>query len=287
MNPLLLPTLIVALLSFLAGIRLARLELSGPGLGALICLGILLGLPAMLFAAYYLHVYLDNARWFFDFRTLPYTELLAGGIGLLAGIAHERFLALLPRRSVVTGALFPVLTLGLIGVPYSKMLLSPLETRFLYNRWEDGICFQSTSSTCGPCNVATFLRLHGFKMSETEVAQAAYTSARGTEAWYLARILHSKGLQTEFIFDPPQSEPLRYPAIAGVKLENPAGIGHFIAIFARNKAGYEIADPLLGRLTLTPAQLAQKYYFTGFFLLVKNPANQTSLSAAGRTGIFG
>ena len=269
MNHLLWPSLILAALSFFAGDRLARLTLPRAGQAALYILSGLLALPAVLYAAYYLHGLLDHAAWFFNLRTLTLTELLAGGSGFGAGLLQAELIKRLPRSSLIAASLLPVLTAALILVPYSKMIFSPLEAKFLQNRWRDGVCLQSTASTCGPCSVATLLKRKGIELTETEVAQAAYSSSRGTEVWYLARIMQAHGLQTEFVFDPPQQMPLRYPAIAGVRLDNPAGIGHFITILNQIGADYEIADPLLGKLKLSIEQLTEKYYFTGFYLVFK------------------
>ena len=85
MNPLLYPTLLLTALSFYVGDRSGRRRLSALPL----LLGLLLTLPAALFVIYYLHV-LDRAAWFYQFRSLPFTELTAAGLGFLPGYRNAR-----------------------------------------------------------------------------------------------------------------------------------------------------------------------------------------------------
>lgn len=58
-------------------------------------------------------------------------------------------------------------------------------------------------------------------------------------------------------------------AIAGVRLPDQNGAGHFIAVLEQQGEDYVIGDPLVGKLKMTVKQLQAEYYFTGFFMLMK------------------
>ena len=57
-------------------------------------------------------------------------------------------------------------------------------------------------------------------------------------------------------------------AFAGVSLGGEEGVGHFITVLDHTGEGYVIADPLRGRLVLSPDEARRRYHFTGFFMLV-------------------
>ena len=269
-NWLLIPTLFGALICFVIGLKVSlwsRLTSQLIGWSAL-ALG--LALPALLFVIYYTHN-LDRAAWFYNFRAAPYTELTASGIGFGAGLTA----ALVSQMSQLREArllkpLVPVLVVfgtGLILlVPYVKPFVAPLRIS-LQDKWSDGVCLQSTPSTCGPCSAATLLKHFGINASEHELAQECYSYGGGTENWYIARALRRRGLNTEYVITPPQPEKLRFPSIAGVQGGGPGGGGHFIAILGQNGNRYVIGDPIGGKSIVTIAQLRARYYVTGFFLI--------------------
>ena len=49
-----------------------------------LALGVLLSLPAVLFAVSYLHV-LDSAAWYYNLRAIPYVEWAGAGERVLTG----------------------------------------------------------------------------------------------------------------------------------------------------------------------------------------------------------
>jgi NAD(P)-dependent dehydrogenase (short-subunit alcohol dehydrogenase family) len=98
---------------------------------------------------YYTHL-MDDCRWWVEWRALPGTELAGTE---LAGAAAGLLLGKLDRR----GLLVPVL-LGLVVTPFWKPLVRPLRVDSLRDRWSDGVCLQSTPSTCGPACVAPLAR---------------------------------------------------------------------------------------------------------------------------------
>src|SRR5205823_4482151 len=209
----------------------------------------------------YLHLF-DRWAWFYEFRSLPGTELAGSGIGLLAGFL---FAASGAQPRIVRFAI-PVLALLVVFVPFAKPVLRPLNATSFADRWKDGVCLQSTPSSCGPACVATLLREAGQEVSERELARECFTYSGGTENWYLARSLRSRGLGVRYEVSSRDPASIPCPSIAGVGV---AGAGHFITVLRRNGDSYVVGDPLFGRLTLAAADLRTRYRFTGFFMIVR------------------
>jgi predicted double-glycine peptidase len=264
MNPLLYPTLLLAALAFWLGDRVGRGRLS-PGW---LLLGLALAAPGALFAIYYAHV-LDRAAWFYQFRSLPLTELTAAGLGFPPGYLN----AALCRRTVVGWIFLPALTALVVFIPYAKSVLVPLNTSTMSERWVDGVCRQSTASTCGPASAATLLKALGIVATERELARECYTYGSGTENWYLARALRRRGVRVRFVVTPREPETLLYPSIAGTTL-GPGGAGHFVAVLGQFDGKYLIGDPAHGRRLLARDALPPGYVFTGFFMVVERPRRQ-------------
>lgn len=217
-----------------------------------------LALPAGYNALYYLH-WFPEAVWFYEVRSWPGVEILVIPVGAAGGV----WASLIHRRLLV----LPLLaTAGVAWGPFLKPVFSPVDTARLHDTWTHEVCIQSTLSSCGPASTATVLRALRVEAKESDIMRAAHTYAGGTEAWYLARYIRSRGLKAQFGmhgrgFDPAM--PL--PAIVGVRL---ASRGHFIAVTARNGDVFDVGDPMAGPEKLTRAQLERRYEFTGFVLTV-------------------
>jgi hypothetical protein len=177
--------------------------------------GIVLAVPGILFLIYYLHV-LDRSVWFYNFRAVPGTELLAAGIAFVAGVLQ----AMLEPVTAGEKILLPSAAIVLISIPFVKPLLGAVDCSKLADHCEGQICMQSTPSTCGP---ATLLQAFGLSGSERDLAIEALTYQGGTENWYLIRALRRRGLTVNVkILEPGDAFPA--PSIAGVVL--PGGAGH-------------------------------------------------------------
>jgi hypothetical protein len=227
---------------------------------AVFCVTALLSIPSILFAVYYLHI-LPEWSWFYTLRSWRGSELLA----IFPGAAAAALAALLPRRSLV----LPLAgSIALTMAPYVKPIIGPLPQNLIVNHWRGNACIQSTASTCGPASVCTILKYLGSDPTERDAAHAAYSYAGGTEAWYLARYVRSKGFAPRFEFRKTYTPEVGLPAIVGVSL---AGAGHFIAVLAVDADRVTYADPLFGEATVPLAQFLQKYTFTGFHMVVTQP----------------
>ena len=217
----------------------------------------LLSIPALLFAVYYVHI-LPETAWFYTLRSWTGSEFLI----LFAGVAAGAAASLLPR------ILLGIPLFGLIGagvLPYLKPVLGPLPDSAFTETWKDGVCMQSTPSTCGPATVSTILKRLGAEASEREAARAAHTYAGGTEAWYLARYVREKGFSPRFVFGRPFSVAAGLPAMVGTQI---GGVGHFVAILAADGDTLTIADPLSGEERMTMADFQRRYQFSGFAMVV-------------------
>jgi hypothetical protein len=272
LNPMILPTAFLAGLAFWGGASVMKRAGGTRARLALIAAGVVLAVPGVLLAIYYLHV-LDRAAWFYRLRALPGSELAAPLAGLLAGTLWS--LPALrqkgPARLVTRCALPALLALGL-ALPYAKPVLDPLKWPDRPRIWRDGVCLQSTGATCGPSSAATLLRALGLPGGERELAGECYSSASGTECWYLARALRRRGLEVEFRVGPPEPETLPCPAIAGVCLGGPKGVGHFVAVLSGGPEGFTIGDPAVGLLRPGNEARTRGLWFTGFFMVVQKPA---------------
>jgi hypothetical protein len=265
-NPFFWPTLIFGALCFWLGMQANRRLPEKRALVWSIC--ILAALPGILFAVYYLKV-LSEPLWLYRFRAMAGSELSAAGLGLLGGMLQASRPSW-PRMRKLTSAFgIPILFTFALCAPYLKPLLRPLHLPAMTNEATDGVCRQSTPSTCGPASAVTLARLAGVELDEHELARASFTSAGGTENWYLVRALRARGLQPEFMRLEANPNQLPYPAIAGVRLKYATGTGHFIPILEETNGQYQIGDPMRGPETMTLARLRELYDFTGFFLIVK------------------
>lgn len=220
-------------------------------------LSIVAAIPALSFSVYYAHVF-PELGWYFEFRSLVGTELLI----VFLGIAGGAVASLLPRILVI----LPLLGVVVFSVvPFIKPMIGPIRQSDFEDDWDAGICLQTTPSTCGLASTATILRYFGGDETEAELAAEAHTYSRGTEAWYLARAIRSRGLDVSFDFKAGFLPEEGLPAVVGVRL---GSIGHFIAIVGMENDKFVVGDPLEGRELMTLEELNQRYVFTGFHMRV-------------------
>ena len=266
MNHMLWPTALLATALFWLGTTAEQKLVGDPLRPLFVVLAALISLPGLLFAAYYTKL-LGEPIWLYQFRAMPGTELTAAGFGLLAGFIHQarQKHTLLKRqlRAFTMPAIFAVV----LTAPYIKPMLRPVDAQQFQEWWEDGVCIQSTPSSCGPASAATITRSLGQTIPEADLARESLTYAGGTENWYLVRALRQHGFKVEFQMVLPDAQEFPTSAIAGVRLAQ--GTGHFIALIGRDGTNYIVGDPLTGRLTASLSELQSEYKFTGFFLVIK------------------
>jgi len=248
--------LVAALVAFSLTFRTAKNRSWKVRAGWLLAMG-LLSFPACMMALYYLHV-LPEWAWFYTFRSWPGSEFCVVPLGAASAL----FATFLPRVLLV----LPLSAfLGSSLIPYLKPVVSPIQESDFADHWENGVCRQSTFSTCGPASLATILREHGVQVTERQIARSAHSYQGGTEAWYLARYARTKRMETHFVFRESFDPQVSFPAIVGVKI---GASGHFIAVLDCVGEKVTVADPLYGRETLSLGEFHKRYRFTGFHLAV-------------------
>lgn len=218
---------------------------------------LLAAVPGASFALYYTHLIPETA-WYYEFRSTVGVELALVMVGVAGGLAAT----LLPR--LLLGVPF-IGSAVLCIVPSIKPFLGPLGK--LEDQWKDGVCLQSTPSTCGAASTATVLSDLGGNTGEEELAMQAHSYAGGTEAWYLARAARIRGYDVRFDFGDGFKTEGILPAVVGVRL---GAMGHFIAVLGREGEKFVIGDPLVGREVLSLEEMKQRYVFTGFHMRVRN-----------------
>lgn len=257
-NWLVIPTLCMALLLFMVGRKSMRWCRSPQSRVGLCLLWFILGMPGLLIASYYLH-WFDDAKWFYVFRSLPFSELTAAGAGLFVGACSElmKDSLLFPKPVFVA-----LLCIGIVA-PHLKPVLAPLSKDQLKDRWKEDICLQSTPSTCGAASAATLFRALGLNVREDELATECFSYRGGTENWYIARAFRKRGFAVTYRTESPFPSDLQLPAIAGVRIGQ---YGHFIAIIGMSNGEYITGDPLKGPQVIPATQIATAFDFTGFFM---------------------
>jgi predicted double-glycine peptidase len=228
---------------------------------AAVLFAILLAGPGFLYVFYYFHLF-DKAEWFYNFRAMSYTELLAGGMGFLFGWTYPTMEPdTFGERALIPGILFV-----LVFIPFMKPVLSPIDLDRLKSECPGDVCLQSSESSCGPASAATLLRNLGMQASERELARESFTYRGGTENWYLARALRNRGLNARVTVREVNTGSLRALSVAGVILQG--GEGHFVAVLSDDSETVTLVDPLSGKMMIKKSELAKRYRFTGFFLVV-------------------
>lgn len=266
-----LAALLVALAAMFAGVAAARgAARAGPRVVVVVVAG-LLAVPWCLFAAYYLHV-VDIVAYF-EWRSHAATDLLAGLVGFPVGVVS--WWAGGARRGAL--ALGIVAVAGLWLVAFAKPLLRPLPPTAIHERVKDGVCLQSTPSTCGPCAAATVLQQLGHVVGEAALAQEASSTTSGTLSWLLVRALRDRGFDARFTA-PASVTDITPPAIIGVHV---ASIGHFVALLGIEGDTVVIGEPLTGlrRLPLAAfspsgASGVRRSYVFDHFAIEVSPAAQ-------------
>jgi hypothetical protein len=254
---MIVPTLALACALAAAGFAVGRRS----GALWLWSIAVVAAMPALAYVGYYAHLVSEPVA-LYQLRAVPGTELLAAGVGYLGGFIAARAGVRGRRLGLAMGALVALVSLGVLLIPYAKPLVTPPDWGRFRSRWDGPVAMQTTPSSCGPATAATLLKALGTDVTERQLAEESFTSASGTENWYLARAIRSHGRRAEFV----SSTSILPSSIAGV---SGPGWGHYIAIVSKNGDSYLVGDPLIGARTYTEAQLRKRYRFTGFYLEVR------------------
>jgi biotin operon repressor len=205
---------------------------------ALMATSVVLSVPAVLFLCNYMWE-VPSGAWFFSFHSLPAIEASSGSVGTLLGVmfAHAK---LHPHRlNLPVLAASVVVGIILLLVPFGKQLFyTKVEYSGLKNVWKDGVCKQTSGTTCMPASFATVVRLIGGNITEQELAREAGTNSGGTEVWYLIRVLRRHGYEVD-IRTAKSLKDASAPAVIGLGI-----MGHVVVLMSKTDTGPEIGDPI-------------------------------------------
>jgi len=214
--------------------------------------------------------FLDEPLWYIKFRVVNNIELLSSFVGLLSGFItfkDQRFGKI--KLRFFNTCIF-VICMILITIPFIKPIVRPIGWNFEFShRWKDGVCLQSTSSTCGPAALSTIFNYYGISKSEEEIARESFSCSSGTENWYLIRYAEKNGLKAE-VLNKNSLEEVPIPSIIGTYINN-GRIGHFITILGREGDSFLLGDSMNGRLLLTEEEFNKYYIFSNFVLYLEKP----------------
>jgi predicted double-glycine peptidase len=147
-----------------------------------------------------------------------------------------------------------------------KNQLSNIRTKTDLN----GICYQSKAYTCGPAAAVTALRRLGLPAEEGEIAILSHTSpVIGTLPWCLYKALQNRygadGLKCQYRrFD--SASQLRNAGIILVVVKDAFLRDHCVAIIGVSDHTVTIADPVLGKQSMSYGEFEKIWRFSGITL---------------------
>ncbi|MEM9348539.1 MAG: cysteine peptidase family C39 domain-containing protein [Planctomycetota bacterium] len=246
----------LSVITFILGYRLGLLKQRWPSIAVLIVAGGLYGLYLLRIRDTVLVV-----------QVLPFSSVPILGdpapwmASLAAGVLIAQHRVMLIRRVVIAGL---VMAMGWHG-PVRALTTTPPDT---YNTWNQGVCLQSTFSTCGPAALTTLLKHHGVKTDETTMTRLCLTSDKGTHLTGLYRGLAIKApagttvRAAQLGVDELIETPERLPAVVSLMLTRElaeaqpryvedwgwdVGVMHVVTLLAVDEEGYVlVADPGVG-----------------------------------------
>ncbi|WP_367872293.1 cysteine peptidase family C39 domain-containing protein [Luteolibacter sp. Populi] len=220
---------------------------------------LLLCLPGLWFALYYLH-WLPEPPLLYQLRALPFSEGFLAAFGIAAGLWRSLLPKLLKPFPTAAGVF-------LLTIPFLKPVVRPLDKSQLTERWQGDACIQSSAVTCGPASAASILRYLGDpEATEAELARNSWTSQSGTEAWHLARAVKQHGFKVRFLAPDGLPDAKDLPGILGTGLE---GAGHFIAVLEMTPDEIVYVDPLRGKERMTIQRFLEWRNIEPFFMSIQ------------------
>jgi predicted double-glycine peptidase len=151
-------------------------------------------------------------------------------------------------------------------LPFLMPALNYHYLRGLKNTYQDGVCLQSTSYTCGPAAAVTALKQLGMNSEEGTLAILAHTtSMAGTPADSLCAAINKlhQGEDIRCTYREYQSiaELKQMPVIAVVKFG--LLVDHYVTVLAITETTVEIGDPLEGRKSLSYPEFDERWRHCG------------------------
>lgn len=259
MLDLIVAALIVAsasAITLILGYRVGGLRKRWPSIAVLIAAGGLYGLYLLFIRDSVLLVQM------IPFSSVPILGDPAPWVASLsAGVLLAQHRVVLVRRVMIAGL---VVAVGW-HEPVRALITQRPDT---HNSWNQGVCLQTTYSTCGPAALTTLLKLHGVETTEGRMAELCLTSSNGTHLTGLYRglVLQAPAGTTvkaeSMGVDELSASPERLPAVVSLMLtremdraepryaENwgwDIGVMHSVVLLAFQDDGHVlVADPGAG-----------------------------------------
>jgi hypothetical protein len=151
--------------------------------------------------------------------------------------------------------------------------LSDISTRIDAN----GICYQSKNYTCGPAAAVTALRHLGLPAEEGEIAILSHTNpVTGTLPWCLYKALQNRyginGLRCQYKhFD--SASQLRNTGITLAIVKDTFLLDHCVAILGVSDNMVTIADPILGKQSMSYKEFEKIWRFSGITINLVSAQN--------------
>jgi hypothetical protein len=220
-------------------------------------------------------------------RVLPYSSVMVLGnfwpeaAGLFVGFGWRLVPGGRLRKALM---LMPMVGVALFKT-YAPALTHDIPT--LGDRWDHGVCRQTSKESCSAAAAATLLSLHGIVATEQEMAQLCRTTHHGTTMLGLYRGLKLKTAGTRwdvevFHGSVQQLRGLGGPFLVSVGLKRgqtdvdprygrewgwPVGLKHTVVIVDYPGPEVEIADPAVGHEHWSSKDLETLFYDEGLRLI--------------------
>lgn len=237
-----IPAIVLSVISFVVFRSLYLKTSSGLIRVILVLTAAALSTPAVWFTSNYA-LCIPYADWFFDFHTISGIEATSGLVGSMLGVM---FASSKMRPNKLNGyilAVCSIMSAIILTAPFAKQLYYWPECIALEDKWEDGVCLQTSGYTCVPACAATLIRMQSGKVTEKELAIEAGSTPRGTEVWYLARALRKRGYEHKFkTLESVKDAPI--PSILCVIL---TGVPHVVVLLEKDEQGVVIGEPMSGK----------------------------------------
>ena len=230
-------------------------------------------LPATLIGMLVLARY-NNALPFvppFSWVTAGRTRFIILALGVTMGLTTP--LSRLPRKceKVIICILMGIVVAWFSVLPFLFPALIKDRLWNLRTRLDsEGICFQSTSYTCGPAAAVTALRRLGLSAREGEIAVLSYTSpVAGTLPTCLSSALQERygtdGLKCQYRYFDSITQ-LRNAGITLAVVRDGFMSSHCVTVLEVSDHIITIADPVVGRRLMSHEQFEKVWRFAGIVL---------------------
>lgn len=253
----------------------------GRHLSRVVATGMVILLTGWLFL--YIEMLHDDLRMA---RMLPFSNVIVLGnlsaplVGLIVGVSWR----LVPGGKLRKGLVLMPLVGVCLCMAYAPVFATDVPV--LGDRWDHGICLQTSKESCSPAAAATLLYAHGIRTTEQEMARLCLTSPRGTTMLGLYRGMKIKTRGTGWDVEIFRGSVQELRGLGGTMLVSvgvkkgeeesahfekeygwPPGLKHTVVVFDFPGNEVEVGDPAAGRQQWSVNNLEKLWYGEGLRLI--------------------